>query len=33
MVALFVPLQIADIFTTNGALAIPGVWKADPLMA
>ena len=26
-------LQIADILTTNRALAIPGVWELNPLMA
>jgi hypothetical protein len=31
--ALFVALQIADIFTTNYALTIPGVWELNPLMA
>ena len=30
---LFVGLQIADIVTTNHALAVPGVWEANPLMA
>ena len=30
---LFVGLQIADIVTTNHALALPGVWEANPLMA
>jgi hypothetical protein len=30
---LFVGLQIADILTTNYALARPGVWEANPLMA
>jgi hypothetical protein len=30
---LFVGLQIADIVTTNYALAIPGIWEANPLMA
>ena len=31
--ALFVALQIADILTTNQALAVPGVWELNPLMA
>lgn len=31
--ALFVTLQIADIFTTNYALTIPGVWELNPMMA
>ena len=30
---LFVELQIADVLTTNQALAIPGVWELNPLMA
>jgi hypothetical protein len=30
---LFVGLQIGDIVTTNHALALPGVWEANPLMA
>ena len=30
---LFVGLQIADIVTTNYALAVPGIWEANPLMA
>jgi hypothetical protein len=30
---MFVTLQIADIASTNYALAIPGVWEANPLMA
>lgn len=33
MMILFVALQIGDIVTTNSALAIPGVWEANPLMA
>ena len=32
-VMLFVGLQICDILTTNRALAVPGVWEANPLMA
>jgi hypothetical protein len=32
-VMLFVGLQICDILTTNRALAMPGVWEANPLMA
>jgi hypothetical protein len=32
-VLLFVGLQICDILTTNRALAMPGVWEANPLMA
>jgi uncharacterized protein DUF5658 len=30
---LFLALQIADIVTTNYALAVPGIWEANPLMA
>ena len=33
LLMLFVGLQIADIVTTNFALAIPGIWEANPLMA
>ena len=33
LLVLFVELQIADILTTNRALAIPGVWELNPLMA
>jgi Domain of unknown function (DUF5658) len=33
LLILFVELQIADILTTNQALAIPGVWELNPLMA
>ncbi len=33
LLSLFVGLQIADIITTNHALAIPGIWEANPLMA
>ena len=33
LLSLFVGLQIADIITTNYALAIPGIWEANPLMA
>jgi Domain of unknown function (DUF5658) len=33
LLSLFVGLQIADIITTNRALAIPGIWEANPLMA
>ena len=33
LLILFVELQIADIVTTNHALAIPGIWEANPLMA
>jgi hypothetical protein len=30
---LFAALQIADVVTTNYALAMPGVWEVNPLMA
>lgn len=33
MLLLFVELQLADILSTNHALATPGVWEANPLMA
>src|SRR5258708_3379144 len=33
LLILFVELQIVDILTTNRALAIPGVWELNPLMA
>jgi hypothetical protein len=33
LLILFVELQIADILTTNQALAVPGVWELNPLMA
>jgi Domain of unknown function (DUF5658) len=33
LLTLFVGLQIADVITTNYALAIPGNWEANPLMA
>jgi Domain of unknown function (DUF5658) len=33
LLTLFVELQIADILTTNHALALPGVWELNPLMA
>jgi hypothetical protein len=33
LLAVFIGLQIADILTTNYALALPGVWEANPLMA
>ena len=33
LLILFVELQIADILTTNQALALPGVWELNPLMA
>jgi hypothetical protein len=29
---LFIGLQIADVVTTNYALAIPGNWEANPIM-
>ena len=33
LLILFVELQLADIVSTNYALAVPGVWEANPLMA
>jgi Domain of unknown function (DUF5658) len=33
LLLLFVALQLADIVSTNAALAVPGVWEANPLMA
>jgi hypothetical protein len=29
---IFIVLQIADVVTTNYALAIPGNWEANPIM-
>jgi hypothetical protein len=29
---LFIELQIADVVTTNCALAVPGNWEANPIM-
>jgi Domain of unknown function (DUF5658) len=33
LLILFVDLQLADVVSTNYALAVPGVWEANPLMA
>jgi len=33
LLVLFAGLQVADIVTTNYALAVPGVWEANPIMA
>lgn len=33
LLAIFVALQAADIVTTNHALAVPGNWEANPIMA
>jgi hypothetical protein len=33
LLILFVDLQLADVVSTNHALALPGVWEANPLMA
>jgi Domain of unknown function (DUF5658) len=33
LLVLFAVFQIADVVTTNYALAMPGVWEANPLMA
>ena len=29
---LFIEIQIADVVTTNRALAVPGNWEANPIM-
>ena len=29
---LFIALQVADVVTTNYALAVPGNWEVNPLM-
>jgi hypothetical protein len=29
---VFIGLQIADVVTTNYALAVPGTWEANPIM-
>jgi Domain of unknown function (DUF5658) len=33
LLMLLIELQLADILSTNHALAMPGVWEANPLMA
>jgi hypothetical protein len=33
LMILFLGLQVGDIVTTNYALALPGVWEANPVMA
>jgi len=33
LLALFVALQVADVVTTTHALAVPGNWEANPIMA
>jgi hypothetical protein len=33
LLVLFVGLQFADVVSTNYALAVPGVWEANPMMA
>jgi Domain of unknown function (DUF5658) len=33
LLLLFVEFQLADIVSTNSALAVPGLWEANPLMA
>jgi hypothetical protein len=33
LLLLFVALQIADVVTTNAALALPGHWEANPIVA
>src|SRR5437016_5967519 len=32
LLILFISLQVADIITTNYALAVPGNWEVNPLM-
>jgi Domain of unknown function (DUF5658) len=32
LLILFISLQVADVVTTNYALAIPGNWEVNPLM-
>src|SRR5436190_24397505 len=32
LLILFIALQVADVVTTNYALAVPGNWEANPLM-
>ena len=32
LLILFIALQVADIVTTNYALAVPGNWEVNPLM-
>ncbi len=32
LLILFVSLQVADVVTTNYALAVPGNWEVNPLM-
>jgi hypothetical protein len=33
LLLLFVELQLAGVVSSNAALAVPGVWEANPLMA
>src|SRR5437879_13743797 len=33
LLILFVDLQLADVVSTNYALALPGFWEANPLLA
>jgi hypothetical protein len=32
LLTLFIALQVADVVTTNYALAVPGNWEVNPLM-
>jgi hypothetical protein len=32
LLILFIALQVADVVTTNHALAVPGNWEVNPLM-
>jgi hypothetical protein len=32
LLILFISLQVADVITTNYALAVPGNWEVNPLM-
>jgi hypothetical protein len=32
LLILFIALQVADVVTTNYALAVPGSWEMNPLM-
>jgi uncharacterized protein DUF5658 len=32
LLILFIALQVADVVTTNYALAVPGNWEVNPLM-
>ena len=32
LLTVFIALQVADVVTTNYALAVPGNWEVNPLM-